>query len=441
MRLPVIGTAYAHGRSAVTARVMENLWAERRSDSEKAPVIVTHVPAAVDVMTGDYTSIYRDPVGAVIAAGPTNLYSLNLTAGTVTTTQTLPDAAGTPIFFASSGARVLGVHPNYAFQAVIGSSIAAVTVSGQAPYDCAYYAGYFLLYMFSGRFYWSPDGTTWDALDFANTEAAGDGGLRVVVYADMLAFFGTTTIEFWGRTGNADKPFQLIQGSVRRFTLGTNLSLSMVGEQPFFWGSPEGRTAGLYTLDGMTPVRLSTDDIERALADTSFVYVSGFGLLGHTIVAVHAPDTGATYWYDLSTGIWSRMTGGTPYAGQHQFIEFGSKIFGLRYALGAIYRLNPAAADSVARTLVTDNVVSPDLDRFVLDKVRLDVQTADTVSLEVSRDGGDTWGSARSAIASSARGVQGAVQFDRYGTASQFTLRIKATGQFALSNIVINPRN
>ena len=44
MKLPVIGTSFAHGRSAVTARQATNVWFEQRGEGEKAPVIASHIP-------------------------------------------------------------------------------------------------------------------------------------------------------------------------------------------------------------------------------------------------------------------------------------------------------------------------------------------------------------------------------------------------------------
>ena len=95
MRLPVVGTAYAHGRSAVTARAATNLWFERR-DGEKAPVIASSLPAANTIATfANARTFYRSPSDALYAfiQTSTELLQINPANGAIVETHTLPDAA------------------------------------------------------------------------------------------------------------------------------------------------------------------------------------------------------------------------------------------------------------------------------------------------------------------------------------------------------------
>lgn len=67
----------------------------------------------------------------------------------------------------------------------------------------------------TGKFYWSdPLGTTIDPLSFATAENQPDHLLDVLFIDDVLVLFGAETVEFWPNTGNADLPFEPLEGRV-----------------------------------------------------------------------------------------------------------------------------------------------------------------------------------------------------------------------------------
>lgn len=65
------------------------------------------------------------------------------------------------------------------------------------------------------KFYWTePLGSTIDALAFASAESEPDQLLDALAIDDILILFGTETVEFWPNTGDADLPFQPLEGRV-----------------------------------------------------------------------------------------------------------------------------------------------------------------------------------------------------------------------------------
>lgn len=453
MRLPVVGAAYSHGRTEVTARVAKNLWFETRPDGEKAPVLCTHLPKKTNYSMSEAitspVSIVSTDAGFTYIASTTKLYGFAPGSGIVTFGNTFPSAltAGARLEYASDQTNIVMTQVNNAsYCSVGGGTINAITIpDSQVPVSVAWLRGYFVMLTLAGRLYFSTDGSTWNALAFATAEASPDGGSAIRAVGNVLVVFGSRTIEFWAPSGNADIPFTPITEAVVRMGLSSANALCMIGGQVYFWGSPQNGPRGLFTLDGQHPQRLSTPDLEKVIGSSAFnpPWVSGFELFGHKIVTLTPVPGSDTYWFDLSTGAVTHIPSGAPFNGKCEFITDYADIYGVNPAEHTRhFKLDASTYDTdVVRELVTDNVSTPDLDRFTVDKVRLDVAVDSAVSLAVSRDGGWSWGSSRSSDASGTRGVRGIVQFDRYGTAPQFTFKVGATGKFVLSNIIINPRN
>lgn len=65
------------------------------------------------------------------------------------------------------------------------------------------------------KFYWSdPLSDTIDALSFATAESQPDRLRDMLFIDDVLILFGAETVEFWPNTGDADLPFQPLEGRV-----------------------------------------------------------------------------------------------------------------------------------------------------------------------------------------------------------------------------------
>lgn len=443
MKLPVIGTSYAHGRTAVTARVAENIWFERRGEGEKAPVIATHLPGtAQTIALPGILGAWRNPaVNYEYVHTASTLYRVNTATGTIDATMALPWTAIVPMEMCGTATRIvflMGALPYYVAPTLIGAPTLITLPDGQQAVSCAWLGGYFWIYCASGRVYWSVDGATWDALDFANSETLSDSGFRVRTIGDKLVLIGERTIEFWGSTGVSAIPYRLIPGSTIQFDAYRNglRQVANVGDRLFIWGSANGGRNGLYELRGNAMQHITTSDLEFATADT-FLSISAFEWFGRPFVSLYRQG-GVSWLIDVDMGVASRIVGTTAYAGHVTFLASQSQVNVANSA--GVRRMDPTLVDADIRRITTDNLVSPDLDRITVDKVRLDVQ-AETVTVTASRDGGATWGTARSKAASAARGVRAAVQFDRFGTAAQFTFSVAATGPFILSNIIVNPKN
>lgn len=453
MRLPVVGSAYSHGRTEVTARAAKNLWFEARPDGEKAPVLCTHLPKKTNYTMGTTItsplSIVTTDLGYTYIIGTTQVHGLVTGSSTVDWTSNLAASftAGWRVDVATDSATVVMVQSNNAQRVgVTGGTVSAITLpDSQQALSVAWLRGYFVILTTTGRLYFSTDGSTWNALAFATAEASPDAGAKIMAVGNLLMVCGMRSIEFWAPSGNPDIPFMPMTEVVLRIGVPWPNSACLIDGQPYFWGSPSSGPRGLFTLEGQNAVRLSSPDFERIVASggSAAPWVSGFSMFGRRVVHIKPTPSDSTWWFDLSTGAYTEITSGSPFAGDVEYTTNWAGVYGVvRTEDTRHFLVDPSNYDTtVARELITDHVVTPDLDRFTVDKVRLDVAADSTVSLAVSRDGGSTWGSSRTSDASGTRGVKGIVQFDRYGTAPQFTFKVGATGKFVLSNLIINPRN
>lgn len=153
----------------------------------------------------------------------------------------------------------------------------------------------------SGKFYWTPPlGSTVDALDFATAESAADGLLDAVFVDDTLVLAGSETIEFWPNTGDANLPFQPLQGRV--FSRGVKATGCMVQfDASFAW---VGNDNVVYT-NGPKPVPLSDPGLEEKIAATVDCRLFTFLLEGSEFLALRV-DAG-TWVLNSRSGLWSEM--------------------------------------------------------------------------------------------------------------------------------------
>lgn len=98
-----------------------------------------------------------------------------------------------------------------------GSAVTTVAMPDSLPVgSVAVINGYFILSVKdSQRFYWTnPGQTDPDALSFASAERIPDSIISVRVISDEVWFMGASGPEVWSTTGDADAPFQRINGRV-----------------------------------------------------------------------------------------------------------------------------------------------------------------------------------------------------------------------------------
>ncbi len=210
-----------------------------------------------------------------------------------------------------------------------GSTLMPVTTGEQVVFS----GGYFITFhagtqqfQISGLY----DGTTWYALDFGSAEGAPDNVVSMLADHRELWLFGEESVEPFYNSGNADFPFERIQGGFIETGSGAAYGAAKL-DNSTFWMHADARGTGMvWRANGFTPQRISTHSVEwyiqqyakhGGIADAEgYAYQAD----GHTFYVLHFPSAtsegfsaggtvdevvnGATWAYDCATGLWHERT-------------------------------------------------------------------------------------------------------------------------------------
>jgi hypothetical protein len=269
--------------------------------------------------------------------------------------------------------------------------------------------GYFIFARLdSDQFYVSQidDGTVFDALDFSSADAQPDLIIAQIVKKRELYLFGSRSCEVWINSGSPDFPFARYQGTPIDVGVVGRYAVTRAADTLIFVGQTERGGGIVYEMQGYQPVRISTQAVEEALAESSdlseascWVYQDA----GGEFVAINAPGLESTWVWDAATREWHeraelvegayeplRVTGVAYHRGEHYAIG-GDKI----YRMSREY--DSYAGDPMARERTWPHLRSPDLEPISYRGLELvcstgQKPTAANITLEISNDGGAVYG-------------------------------------------------
>lgn len=166
--------------------------------------------------------------------------------------------------------------------------------------------GYLVFTTGDGRaFATDLNSTAVNALSFGKAEAKPDGLVRVVSWGGRLLFFGNQSTEVWTDAGTT--PFPFARSTVIPRGLAGPYCVS--GYEDGFSRGPiwVGDDSCVYRLDGYTPVKVSTPDVEgliEAVSDKTTLEMTCYISRGHAFVEISCPAW--TCVLDVSTSQWSQ---------------------------------------------------------------------------------------------------------------------------------------
>ena len=263
----------------------------------------------------------------------------------------------------------------------------------------------------------SNDGLSYNALDFGTAESSPDAARVPFVYKNQLFILGETTVEAFTNTGGVDFPFQrsglfLDEGVTAPFSVIT-------AENTFMWiGAGENEGPAIWSLAGNDAAKISTQAVDNLLGDLSSdelasVYAWSYGEDGHYFVGFVLPTT--VIVFDSSTGRWHERLSRIANA-DSTFSNEAWRVASIIQARGRIYVgdskdgrigvLDITAyreyGEQIERWFVTQPFQA-NMMPFTVPRLELTVESgvgnSDTVdpqvTLEISRDGGKTWGEPR----------------------------------------------
>jgi len=234
VKIPFIGGSYTGRSTAINAQRCVNLFMGVDKQEAKEEITLHGTPGLKEFCALE-TVIDPTPIRAVHKMGDlmyavigANVYSVTLS-GEKTLLGTISTSSGN-VFMEDNGTQVLIVDGSATGHYVIAGALNTITdVDYPAADSVAFQDGYFIVTeKDTGQIHVSGlyDCTTWDALDFASAESDPDYAVRVLSSSRELWVFGTDTIEAFYNSGNADFPFERIQGSTMQ--VGTEAPASVV---------------------------------------------------------------------------------------------------------------------------------------------------------------------------------------------------------------------
>lgn len=396
MRLP-LATKRGQGRSIpLSAERLINMYAEKAPDSAKSPVVVHGCPgyqvfSDVASRTGgtalgkSIRGMHKTPSdGLVYAVMGSELVRVG-SDGLVTQLGTI--AGSGRVGMADNGVQLCIVAGARGYIYDTTNGLQTITDRDFNGADhVTVIDGFFVFNNRKpgqrGQFYISAllDGLSFDGLDFATAERYSDNLIRPFADHSELLLFGAESIEVWFNSGNADFPFSRAQGSVIEQGLGASWSVEKLDES-VVWLDNEGIVR---RLSGITPVRISTHEIENAIlkGDWANAYSWAYVEEGHqfyvlTVPAANLSQTAGTYVYDAATQLWHERKS---YEKDYLDLGFYVRAYGKHLVAdeNKVYELGLNYYDEAGQELVSEMIfpqIQNDGKRFTVHSFQLEIET------------------------------------------------------------------
>jgi len=409
-RIPFPVESYQHVSSPLADKLLLNFYAEQAPFDARNNVVL--MPAqglttAFGVGLGPVVAMAVGQGRLYVVSG-THFYRVSGTSGSPTIEDLgVIGAVGAPSFVSiavGTTAVVVCVPPN-AYTCGLNPGDPLNQIGGTFPgaTSVAYLDGYFVFTHPTepSEFFISNinDPLNYDALDFANADAAPNALHRVVTYRTQLWFIGEYGIEVWYDSGDADFPLRRMPGGFMREGC-SNGSTVAIGDNSVWWIGTDGV---VYRNENFLARRVSTHAVEWAIGQSGELNASrglcwlenGHSFYGFTI-------GNRTFCYDCATKVWHNRASSADGSGDWRPLS-------VQHWGGNTYYGDSRSSSIFATSLTTmTEDGTPLFRRAVLPPLwagtargfcsRLEVETevgtamaSGTVTLDWSDDGGTTW--------------------------------------------------
>lgn len=308
-RVPFALQSYKHRVLNISAQQAINWFPEQEPRDAAAPVVLLPTPGLstfTTLPTGPLRGRHVFGASLYVVSG-SNFYEVSVSGG-ITPRGAIPGSG--PVDMDDNGTQIGIAVPatgQLFFYTPSTTTLAQVTDPDfESAVSIACIGGRTIcVRLDSNIFAWSAVGdmSDWDALDFASAEGSSDNIIRGKRINEQIWLFGERTIEVWTQTGQADSPFQRLNGAfiergiAGRFSFATRLSV------PYWLGDDRV----IYRGDQTTPTRISTHAIEQVIAgypDVSDARAAIYEQEGHVFYVLTFPSGGDTWVYDAITQAW-----------------------------------------------------------------------------------------------------------------------------------------
>lgn len=341
---------------------------------------------------------------------------------------------------------------------IYDSSGGTWTLISDADFDGAtradYFDGYWLV-TYEGALYWSDNAapTSWNGLSVLVPTYKPDKIVNVFVLQEQVYLLKEKTIELFVQSGDSSAPFIRQNLSSNHFGIAAPESAAILNNALFFLSSSDaGEVKVLKVMYGQIQDISTPAIIYEILKSEGYksAYAMAYSELGHDFYQITIPDRELTLVYDVTTNLWHKRESyhgidniGASVYGRHlanAIVSFNSRTYAGDYRNNKIYEVDKNYyldnGEHIRRIIETSNL-NLENNYFSIGTLYLDFETGMTedgdedpqLKLEVSRDGGRTYGPPMyRSLGRTGEGSQ-RVQFNSLGTSRNFKLKLTFTGK------------
>ena len=179
---------------------------------------------------------------------------------------------------------------------------------------CAFLDGRFFVMTPEGEIYQSAleNVASWSALEFIQSQIESGEGIYLAKYQSYIVTLKDWSIEFFYDAANATGSIlSPVQNAAAQIGCAHDDSVKEVAGTIVWMGQTrDGFGRGIFRLNGMSPEKISTPQVEKILDSDSLatIYSWSANVGSHLLYGVTLVTTGVTLVFDFSTQLWSFFT-------------------------------------------------------------------------------------------------------------------------------------
>lgn len=321
MKMAFLGGAYVGRSPNVAANRLVNMYPEKVPEGGKEPAALVNCPGLAYLyflgVNTNIRSMFAASDGALYVVAGSTVYRIAKAFVSASVIGTISTGSGY-VSIADNGGQLSFVDGVAGYTYNFATTVFAQIVDPDFPNGCkriAYQDTYgVVISPGTQRFFISGPGdfTTWNPLDFSSAEGDPDKAISLLVDHRELWIFGEDSTEVFYNSGNADFPFERIQGGYMEVGCAAVNSVAKLDNSVFWLGKNKNGGAIVWRAVGYQPQRVSTHAIEFAIeqyGDVSTAYAVTYQQEGHAFYMLMFPSAGKTLVFDAATSLWHERAG------------------------------------------------------------------------------------------------------------------------------------
>jgi hypothetical protein len=155
------------------------------------------------------------------------------------------------------------------------------------------------------------DPTSWSALSYLSFEQTTDTLVAITKHLNYLVAFGSNSTQFFYDLGSSvGSPLGLAPSYTSEVGCASGDSVVATSNTVLWIGKSKTYGKCVYIMDGVSPIKVSTPNVDRHLEADNLSSVTAFcyKVSGHTLYVLNLYNTSKTLVYDLDEKMWYTWT-------------------------------------------------------------------------------------------------------------------------------------